>query len=216
MRADTGHRERHISLHIPQHKRNVLRLWKRLYQAIRHIFHWNCNENTRKKGKQPIKMYHILKSAFSARAAAVQCCILMKDISQINVRWMDNIWLNRYQKIVANFLFAFFYVTLAGVGNCHLVQISLSTSSGTKVKPLSTDLMYCFFSLIHFQGTLDEIQGILNTTEISLHQLTALVDCRSLHMVSRDKDIYKLRHSYRSAFPHLRKVPGDWSILTSM
>uniref|UniRef100_A0A3B3SL47 Protein tweety homolog n=1 Tax=Paramormyrops kingsleyae TaxID=1676925 RepID=A0A3B3SL47_9TELE len=26
------------------------------------------------------------------------------------------------------------------------------------------------------------IQGVLNTTEISLHQLTALVDCRSLHM----------------------------------
>ncbi|MEQ2171159.1 hypothetical protein GOODEAATRI_007847, partial [Goodea atripinnis] len=31
-------------------------------------------------------------------------------------------------------------------------------------------------------GSLEEIQGILNTTEISLHQLTALVDCRSLHM----------------------------------
>lgn len=36
----------------------------------------------------------------------------------------------------------------------------------------------------HFQGSLEEIQGVLNTTEISLHQLTALVDCRSLHMVS--------------------------------
>ncbi|XP_061605132.1 protein tweety homolog 3 isoform X1 [Phyllopteryx taeniolatus] len=32
------------------------------------------------------------------------------------------------------------------------------------------------------QGSLEQIQGILNTTEISLHQLTALVDCRSLHM----------------------------------
>ncbi|XP_061838019.2 protein tweety homolog 3 isoform X2 [Nerophis lumbriciformis] len=32
------------------------------------------------------------------------------------------------------------------------------------------------------QVSLEEIQGILNTTEISLHQLTALVDCRSLHM----------------------------------
>uniref|UniRef100_A0A3P8TF98 Protein tweety homolog n=1 Tax=Amphiprion percula TaxID=161767 RepID=A0A3P8TF98_AMPPE len=32
------------------------------------------------------------------------------------------------------------------------------------------------------KGNLEEIQGILNTTEISLHQLTALVDCRSLHM----------------------------------
>uniref|UniRef100_A0A3Q3KM55 Protein tweety homolog n=1 Tax=Mastacembelus armatus TaxID=205130 RepID=A0A3Q3KM55_9TELE len=32
------------------------------------------------------------------------------------------------------------------------------------------------------KDSLEEIQGILNTTEISLHQLTALVDCRSLHM----------------------------------
>ncbi|KAK2893627.1 protein tweety homolog 3 isoform X2 [Channa argus] len=32
------------------------------------------------------------------------------------------------------------------------------------------------------KASLEEIQGILNTTEISLHQLTALVDCRSLHM----------------------------------
>uniref|UniRef100_A0A665VGD2 Protein tweety homolog n=1 Tax=Echeneis naucrates TaxID=173247 RepID=A0A665VGD2_ECHNA len=32
------------------------------------------------------------------------------------------------------------------------------------------------------KGSLEVIQGILNTTEISLHQLTALVDCRSLHM----------------------------------
>uniref|UniRef100_A0A3B3CX62 Protein tweety homolog n=1 Tax=Oryzias melastigma TaxID=30732 RepID=A0A3B3CX62_ORYME len=32
------------------------------------------------------------------------------------------------------------------------------------------------------RGRLEEIQGVLNTTEISLHQLTALVDCRSLHM----------------------------------
>lgn len=32
------------------------------------------------------------------------------------------------------------------------------------------------------RGRLEEIQGILNSTEINLHQLTALVDCRSLHM----------------------------------
>ncbi|XP_077591199.1 protein tweety homolog 3 isoform X1 [Stigmatopora nigra] len=32
------------------------------------------------------------------------------------------------------------------------------------------------------RGSLEKIQEILNTTEISLHQLTALVDCRSLHM----------------------------------
>ncbi|RXM32546.1 Protein tweety-like 3 [Acipenser ruthenus] len=32
------------------------------------------------------------------------------------------------------------------------------------------------------KGTLEQIQGVLNSTEISLHQLTALTDCRSLHM----------------------------------
>ncbi|XP_072299111.1 protein tweety homolog 3 isoform X2 [Eucyclogobius newberryi] len=32
------------------------------------------------------------------------------------------------------------------------------------------------------RGRLEEIQGILNGTEINLHQLTALVDCRGLHM----------------------------------
>ncbi|XP_028669763.1 protein tweety homolog 3 isoform X1 [Erpetoichthys calabaricus] len=32
------------------------------------------------------------------------------------------------------------------------------------------------------KGHLEQIQGVLNTTEIGLHQLTALVDCRSLHM----------------------------------
>ncbi|KAK6481681.1 protein tweety-like protein 3-like isoform X1 [Huso huso] len=32
------------------------------------------------------------------------------------------------------------------------------------------------------KGTLEQIQGVLNSTEIGLHQLTALTDCRSLHM----------------------------------
>lgn len=34
------------------------------------------------------------------------------------------------------------------------------------------------------QGSLEQIQAVLNSTEVGLHQLTALVDCRSLHMVS--------------------------------
>ena len=34
------------------------------------------------------------------------------------------------------------------------------------------------------QGSLEQIQSVLNSTEVGLHQLTALVDCRSLHMVS--------------------------------
>ncbi|XP_036804383.1 protein tweety homolog 3 [Oncorhynchus mykiss] len=32
------------------------------------------------------------------------------------------------------------------------------------------------------KGTLEQIQTVLNSTEVGLHQLTALVDCRSLHM----------------------------------
>ncbi|XP_077379796.1 protein tweety homolog 3 isoform X3 [Festucalex cinctus] len=32
------------------------------------------------------------------------------------------------------------------------------------------------------KASLDEIQSVLNSTEVGLHQLTALVDCRSLHM----------------------------------
>lgn len=34
------------------------------------------------------------------------------------------------------------------------------------------------------QESLEQIQSVLNSTEVGLHQLTALVDCRSLHMVS--------------------------------
>uniref|UniRef100_A0A3P8NP81 Protein tweety homolog n=1 Tax=Astatotilapia calliptera TaxID=8154 RepID=A0A3P8NP81_ASTCA len=32
------------------------------------------------------------------------------------------------------------------------------------------------------KGNLEQIQSVLNSTEVGLHQLTALVDCRSLHM----------------------------------
>lgn len=67
------------------------------------------------------------------------------------------------------------------------------------------------FSLffIHFQGSLEEIQGILNTTEISLHQLTALVDCRSLHMVSGGGMPHKHTHSCCAVTPHLpQNVPA--------
>lgn len=43
-----------------------------------------------------------------------------------------------------------------------------------------------------FQSNLEQIQGVLNTTEIGLHQLTALVDCRSLHMVSVFDSVYNV------------------------
>lgn len=41
-----------------------------------------------------------------------------------------------------------------------------------------------FVSLwVGYQSKLEEMQAVLNSTEVSLHHLTALVDCRSLHMV---------------------------------
>lgn len=42
----------------------------------------------------------------------------------------------------------------------------------------------CVTSASCAQGSLEQIQSLLNSTEVGLHQLTALVDCRSLHMVS--------------------------------
>lgn len=42
----------------------------------------------------------------------------------------------------------------------------------------------CTNSASSVQGSLEQIQSVLNSTEVGLHQLTALVDCRSLHMVS--------------------------------
>lgn len=42
----------------------------------------------------------------------------------------------------------------------------------------------CVTFALCVQGSLEQIQSVLNSTEVGLHQLTALVDCRSLHMVS--------------------------------
>lgn len=62
-------------------------------------------------------------------------------------------------------------------------------------KKLSTKYIFCtqymdvclfmfFLSLwVGYQSNLEEMQAVLNSTEVSLHHLTALVDCRSLHMV---------------------------------
>uniref|UniRef100_A0A671KTD9 Protein tweety homolog n=1 Tax=Sinocyclocheilus anshuiensis TaxID=1608454 RepID=A0A671KTD9_9TELE len=59
---------------------------------------------------------------------------------------------------------------------------------------LSTQYMFCarymdvylfmfFVSLwVGYQSNLEEMQAVLNSTEVSLHHLTALVDCRGLHM----------------------------------
>lgn len=48
------------------------------------------------------------------------------------------------------------------------------------------------------QGSLEQIQSVLNSTEVGLHQLTALVDCRSLHMVSHFPRCVKRRKILKS------------------
>lgn len=58
------------------------------------------------------------------------------------------------------------------------------------------DTVHFFF---FFQGRLEDIQQVLNTTEISLHQLTALVDCRSLHMVRGQEREGPVRLAQRTA-----------------
>lgn len=44
-------------------------------------------------------------------------------------------------------------------------------------------IFFFVFRWIGYQSNLEEMQAVLNSTEVSLHHLTALVDCRSLHMV---------------------------------
>uniref|UniRef100_A0A3P8X2B0 Protein tweety homolog n=1 Tax=Cynoglossus semilaevis TaxID=244447 RepID=A0A3P8X2B0_CYNSE len=86
-----------------------------------------------------------------------------------------------------------------GVINQDILQYYLSCSA-EKTNPFQQKLSAGHKALVEMQddvsellrsaareyaqtkGSLEEIQGVLNTTEISLHQLTALVDCRSLHM----------------------------------
>lgn len=88
-----------------------------------------------------------------------------------------------------------------------MVVCEIQEYSGSSVR--FSNLSLCLF-LFNFQRDLEEIQGILNTTEISLHQLTALVDCRSLHMVSREEDTDKRRHAYCRVAPCLfEKGPGS-------
>lgn len=52
-----------------------------------------------------------------------------------------------------------------------------------RLADLTHSFVFFFFCFFFIQERLEGIQEVLNTTEISLHQLTALVDCRSLHMV---------------------------------
>ncbi|TWW70186.1 Protein tweety -like protein 3 [Takifugu flavidus] len=88
---------------------------------------------------------------------------------------------------------------LPGILRKHILQYYLSCSQ-EQTNPFQQKLSGSHKALVEMQddvsellrsaireyrqtkGSLEEIQGILNTTEISLHQLTALVDCRSLHM----------------------------------
>uniref|UniRef100_A0A8C5D3X7 Protein tweety homolog n=1 Tax=Gouania willdenowi TaxID=441366 RepID=A0A8C5D3X7_GOUWI len=80
-----------------------------------------------------------------------------------------------------------------------ILQYYLSCSSG-QINPFQQRLSGSHKALVEMQddvaellrsatrdypstrGNLEQIQSVLNSTEVGLHQLTALVDCRSLHM----------------------------------
>uniref|UniRef100_A0A3Q1FJ43 Protein tweety homolog n=1 Tax=Acanthochromis polyacanthus TaxID=80966 RepID=A0A3Q1FJ43_9TELE len=88
-------------------------------------------------------------------------------------------------------------VTMATLPN--ILQYYLSCSSG-QINPFQQRLSGSHKALVEMQddvaellrsatrdyantkGSLEQIQSVLNSTEVGLHQLTALVDCRSLHM----------------------------------
>ncbi|XP_066546319.1 protein tweety homolog 3 isoform X2 [Amia ocellicauda] len=77
------------------------------------------------------------------------------------------------------------YYLKCSIGSPNPFQQKLSGSHKALVE-MQDDVVELLRSAIRdypqSKGNLEQIQGVLNTTEIGLHQLTALVDCRSLHM----------------------------------
>uniref|UniRef100_A0A8C1W455 Protein tweety homolog n=1 Tax=Cyprinus carpio TaxID=7962 RepID=A0A8C1W455_CYPCA len=77
------------------------------------------------------------------------------------------------------------YYLTCNVGQVNPFQQKLSGSHKALVE-MQDDVSELLRSAVreypNTKGNLEQIQGGLNTTEVGLHQLTALVDCRSLHM----------------------------------
>ncbi|KTF74572.1 hypothetical protein cypCar_00023453, partial [Cyprinus carpio] len=77
------------------------------------------------------------------------------------------------------------YYLTCNVGQVNPFQQKLSGSHKALVE-MQDDVSELLRSAVReypdTKGNLEQIQGGLNTTEVGLHQLTALVDCRSLHM----------------------------------
>uniref|UniRef100_A0A8B9K8E3 Protein tweety homolog n=1 Tax=Astyanax mexicanus TaxID=7994 RepID=A0A8B9K8E3_ASTMX len=77
------------------------------------------------------------------------------------------------------------YYLQCSVGQANPFQQKLSGSHKALVE-MQDDVSELLRSAVRdypqTKGNLEQVQGVLNTTEIGLHQLTALVDCRSLHM----------------------------------
>ncbi|KAI4884045.1 hypothetical protein NFI96_019560 [Prochilodus magdalenae] len=77
------------------------------------------------------------------------------------------------------------YYLQCSVGQANPFQQKLSGSHKALVE-MQDDVSELLRSAVRdypqTKSNLEQIQGVLNTTEIGLHQLTALVDCRSLHM----------------------------------
>uniref|UniRef100_A0A671SNF6 Protein tweety homolog n=1 Tax=Sinocyclocheilus anshuiensis TaxID=1608454 RepID=A0A671SNF6_9TELE len=77
------------------------------------------------------------------------------------------------------------YYLTCNVGQVNPFQQKLSGSHKALVE-MQDDVSELLCSAVReypkTKGNLEQIQGGLNTTEVGLHQLTALVDCRSLHV----------------------------------
>lgn len=70
-------------------------------------------------------------------------------------------------------------------GVCARVALYILEAANTLIWCVRVSVFKHVWPLLRVQETagLEQIQSVLNSTEVGLHQLTALVDCRSLHMV---------------------------------
>ncbi|KAK1805209.1 hypothetical protein P4O66_019559 [Electrophorus voltai] len=110
------------------------------------------------------------------------------------------------------------YYLQCSVGQANPFQQKLSGSHKALVE-MQDDVSELLRSAVqdypNTKSNLEQIQGVLNTTEIGLHQLTALVDCRSLHMMLSRLDGFlgvgqRLASGDLHSDPH--SGPGFWAL----
>uniref|UniRef100_A0A8C1BHM4 Protein tweety homolog n=1 Tax=Cyprinus carpio carpio TaxID=630221 RepID=A0A8C1BHM4_CYPCA len=108
----------------------------------------------------------------------VLICLLMINADFFHVITLDLLLFSLFTDILQ------YYLT-CNIGQVNPFQQMLSGSHKALVE-MQDDVSELLRSAVRdypkTKGNLEQIQGGLNTTEVGLHQLTALVDCRSLHM----------------------------------